>query len=157
MQKLLTKEKFISIFQKEVYRRKLDTILLNFFGLDTTQIIRRDEIVEDTITLEIIFMLNTEIILRIFVKDTKKLFCSSKKLYINLSYREVNRKFAMLIPGYFEIYIPYVYQHRNTLNKFYLFASLFACNTYRKLKNGLKKLEIFDCEEIEDILSIIKK
>ena len=156
MQNLVTKKKFMMIFSKDVYRRKLDTLLLNFFGLEASTLTEK-ETMEDANTIEFILLLNTEKLLSIMVKDTKHLFHSSKKIYINLSYREVQKHFEVLIPCYYEIYIPYLFHHQKENPKFYLLVSLFYCKTLRKAQNLLKKMENFNQEEIEDILKIIKK
>ena len=157
MTKLLTRHIFMAIFKNENYRKKLDQIILNFFGLDSSLAIKRNEIKETDITIEIIVMLNTEITFTILVKDTQSFLQASKKFYLNLSYREVEKYYDLLIPCYWEVYIPYAYHHIKNTPKIILLASLFFCESSRKFKSILKKLEIFNQREIEEILKIIKK
>lgn len=157
MQKIITKKKFLEIFQKEEYRKKLDKIILNFFGLDTNERITEEELEKEEVTIEIVFMINTEKVLNIFVKDKKLILNHSKKFYLNLSFREVEKHYELLIPCYWEIYIPYCYQELNNKKILLLFAALFYCETPKKVKSILKKIKIFTKEEIEKILTIIKK
>lgn len=157
MQKLITISTFLNIFKKEEYRAKLDSIILNFFGLDTTMPIEKGSVEEKGNTLKFVFMINTEKILDIIVKDTKNLFPNSKTLYINLSYREVEKHHELLIPCYWEIYIPYAYKHPKPKTKLVLLAALLYCETLEEIEKTLKKLKVFKKLEIERILKIVSK
>ena len=157
MAKFITKKEFLEIFSKQNYRRKLDQILLSFFGLEASKAIEENEIEERDITIEIILMINTEKVCSILIKDTQLLLKASKKIYLNLSYREVNKHYELLIPCYFEVYIPYSYKHLKEDSPLFLLAGLFYCESLSKTKSLLKKIKIFNNAEIEDILKIIKK
>lgn len=157
MQKLITKEAFITIFKNEEYRSKLDSIILNFFGLDTHIPIEKNEIERTENTLKFVFMINTEEILNIIVKDTQNLFGYFKTFYINLSYREVEKYHELLIPCYWEVYIPYAYKHPKKNPKLVLLAALLYCQTVEEIEKILKKLKVFSKLEIENILRIVSK
>lgn len=157
MQKLITKKIFMDIFKNEEYRYKLDKMILNFFGLEAEQKIREKEIKKENVILKFVFMINTEVVLNINIKDTKRLFSSSKIFYLNLSYREVEKYHELLIPCYWEIYIPYCYSYLKERPKLLLLTALLYCETEEEVKEILKKLKIFTKVEIEDILKIIQK
>ena len=157
MKRLVSKQVFIDIFSNLEYRRKLDRIILNFFGLDTNEEVEANEISNENITLNIMLMINTEEVLNIVVRDTKKLFNTSKNFYINFSFREVDKYHELLMPGYWEVYIPYSYKHLKENSKLVLIAALLYCNELKEVKNILKKLKIFNKNEIENILKIIEE
>ncbi len=157
MKKLINKETFLKIFEKEEYRYKLDKIILNFFGLDAKTKIEESKMQKEDTILRFVFMVNTEIVLNIHVQDTKKLFSSSKVFYINLSYREVEKYHELLIPCYWEMYISYCYQHQKEIPSLILIAALFNCETREEIEKILEKLKVFDKKEIENILQLIPK
>ncbi len=156
MQRLITKEKFKKIFEDKKYRYKFDKVLLNFFGLDNNIPINKMDLNKSSSIIEFHFFINTELILKIHLEDTKKLFVENKKFYINFSYREVDSFFEILIPCYYEFYIPYCYRHIKVSPKLYLMASLLYCTTLQEVETVLKLLKIFSSEEIKNILKIIK-
>lgn len=157
MKKMIKKETFINIFKNEEYRYKLDKMILNFFGLEAETKVEESQIKKEDTILRFIFMINTEVVLKINVKDTKKLFSSSKTFYINLSYREVEKYHELLIPCYWEIYIPFCYQHIKTTPKLLLIAALFYCETEEEVQKVLEKLKVFSQDEIQNILNCIPK
>lgn len=157
MQKLITKKTFLTIFRNEIFRYKLDKIILNFFGLEVSNKVEEHEIKKEDIILNFIFMINTEVVLKISVKDTKKLFFSSKNFYLNLSYREVEKYHELLIPCYWELYIPYCHQYLKEKPKLLLIVALFYCETIEEVKEILEKLKIFTKKEKKDILKIVSK
>lgn len=157
MPKLITKRTFLTIFEEEEYRHKLDKIILNFFGLETSNQLNENNIASEDVVIKFVFMLNTESLLNIVVKDTKKIFNHSKTFYINFSYREVEKYHVLLIPCYWEVYIPYCYKNKKSKNQIYLLANLFYCEKESKIKLILKKLNLFSPKEIEDILLKIRK
>lgn len=155
MSKLVTKEVFFTIFKNKNYRYKLDKIILNFFGLDTINEINEKKNAIESVTLKFVVMLNTEILLNIIVKDTKNLFQNSKIFYINLSYREVEKYHELLIPCYWEIYIPYSFQYLKKDPKLVLFSALFYCENKDEIKEILGMLKTFTKKEIKEILKRI--
>ena len=157
MKRLVSKKVFITIFSNLKYRHKLDKIVLNFFGLDTNEEISLNEITKEDITINIMLMINTEEILNIIVRDTKNLFNSSKNFYINFSYREVDKYHELLMPGYWEVYIPYSYKHLKENPKLLLIAALLYCENLQEVKNILKNLQMFNKNDIENILKIINQ
>ncbi len=157
MKKIIKKETFINIFKNEGYRYKLDKIILNFFGLDAETKVEESQIKKEDTILKFIFMVNTEVVLNINVKDTKKLFTSSKIFYINLSYREVEKYHELLIPCYWEIYIPFCYRFLKPTPKLLLIAALFYCETQEEAQKILEKLKVFNQKEIQNILNYIPK
>lgn len=157
MKKTITKENFIKIFSNPIYRKKLDKIILNFFGLENTIVEEEKNNIENDILLEFILLINTEYTLKIIVKDTKKLFKTSKKFYINLSYREVEKHHELLMPGYWEIYCRYAYENQKETPKLLLIAALFYCTTTKEAEKILIKLKMFSNMEIKDILRIVEE
>lgn len=157
MKKIIKKDTFINIFKNEEYRYKLDKMILNFFGLEAETKVEESQIKKEDTILRFIFMVNTEVVLKINVKDTKKLFSSSKTFYINLSYREVEKYHELLIPCYWEIYIPFCYHHIKTTPKLLLIAALFYCKTQEEVQEILEKLKVFSQKEIQNILNCIPK
>lgn len=157
MKKMIKKETFINIFKNEKYRYKLDKIILNFFGLDAKTKVEENEIKEEDTVLRFIMMINTEVVLKINVKDTKKLFSSSKTFYINLSYREVEKYHELLIPCYWEIYIPFCFKNLKANPKLLLISALFYCETEEEIQKILEKLKVFSKDEMQDILNCIPK
>lgn len=155
MPKLMTKEIFLEIFSKKEYRDKLDKIILNFFGLETTKKVEIANIKKDSVTLKFVFMINTEVVLNILIEDTKKLFQSSKIFYINISFREVEKYHVLLMPCYWEIYAPYSFWHLKEKPKLILIAALFNCQNKKEIENILKKLKTFSKEEIKNVLKVI--
>ncbi len=156
MKKRITQKEFIEIFSNPTYRRKLDRIILNFFGIENT-IEEQNTLKDEDILLEFILLINTEYTLKIIVKDTQFLFKESKKFYINLSYRKGKQTHELLMPGYWEIYCPYVYTHRNKNPKLFLIAALFSCETLEEIEKLFEKMEVFSKEEIKQILFIVKE
>ncbi len=156
MKRIITKDLFIKIFENPKYRKKLDKMILNFFGLDTNKQEESESITEDDVVLEFILFINTEYILKIIVKDTKKLFTTSKKFYINLSYREVEKYHELLMPCYWEIYCPYSLKHLKKQPKLILIAALLSCKDKTEIEMILKELSIFSTKEIKDIINMIE-
>lgn len=157
MQKLITKRTFLDVFRNENYRYYLDKFILNFFGLEAENKVEVQIIKKEDVILKFVFMINTEVVLNINVKDTKKLFSSSKIFYINLSYLEVEKYHELLIPCYWEIYIPYCYKHLKEKPKLLLIAALLYCETEEEVKEIFEKLDLFKKKEIKDILKIVSK
>lgn len=155
MKKRVTKDVFMKIFMDLEYRRKLDKIILNFFGLENTLVEENSTRKEEEVLLEFILLINTEYTLKIIVKDTQQLFKNSKKFYINLSYRKVERYHELLMPGYWEIYCPYAYKKIKENPQLLLIAALFYCSTNQEIEEILKKLKVFNNQEIEKILEIV--
>lgn len=155
MKKRVTKDIFMKIFSNLEYRKKLDKIILNFFGLDNTKIENQEEIKDGDILLEFTLLLNTEKILKIIIKDTKKMFKASKKFYLNFSYREVEQYHVLLIPCYWEIYCKYAKKYIKKHPKIYLIAALLECTTKEEVKFILNKMEVFTKKEIKDIMKFI--
>ena len=154
MKRKITKDVFMKIFSNLEYRRKLDRIILNFFGLDNTKE-ENKPIEKGEITLEFILLINTELTLKIKIKDTQNIFKSSKKFYINLSYRKVERYHELLMPCYWEIYCPYAYKYPKKEPRLLLVAALLNCYNDKEIKKTLKKMEVFTTEDINQILKII--
>ncbi len=155
MTKLISKQVFLSIFEQENYRYKLDKIILNFFGLEAENIREKNIISNKAVLLKFILMINTEKVLEILIEDTKKLFQMSKIFYINISFREVEKYHELLLPCYWEIYVPYSYQHLKEKPKLILFVALFYCEQKKEIQEILKKLKIFHKSEIQNILKKI--
>ncbi len=155
MRKIINKDIFIKIFNNLNYRQKLDKIILNFFGLDNNISEGIETFLESDIIIEFILFINKEYALNIIIKDTKKIFKSSKKFFINLSYREVNKYYELLMPRYWEIYCPYSLKYLKNNPKLLLVAALFSCKNINKVKKILHKLKIFNKTEIKDIMNII--
>ncbi len=156
MQRIITKKTFIKIFENKEFRQKLDKIILNFFGLEANTIIKREDKKLNKNVLEFVLFINTELTLKIRVLDDKNLFTTSKTFYINISFREVSKYHALLIPCYWEIYSPYSYAHQKTNPKLILIAALFSCTKKEEIQKILQKLEEFTEEEITTILEIIE-
>lgn len=156
MKKRITKEVFMKIFSDMEYRKKLDKMVLNFFGLENNYK-ENNEIQKSDTILEFILLINTELTLKIIVKDTQNLFENSKKFYINLSYREVERHHELLMPCYWEIYCPYAYKHIKKNPKLLLVAALLNCYNDKEIKEILDKMEVFTKNEINHILKIIEE
>ncbi len=155
MKRIISNEKFKELFSNIEYRRKLDQVILNFFGLDTTKPLNEEENFTNSIFLEFILFINTEYILKISVKDTQKLFNHSKQFYINISFREVERYHQLLMPCFWEIYSPYSLKNLNN-NKLYLIAALLSANNMKEIEYILFKLHIFSKVEIANIIEAIK-
>lgn len=157
MKKLLTKEIFVDIFSNPILRQKLDKIILNFFGLENTKIKEKEKVDSADKIIEFNFLINTEFILKIVVVDKQKLFENSKKFYLNLSYRKVKKYYALLIPCFWEIYIPYTFKNKKNKATIYLISSLFYASTIEEIKNILNKIKDFTVEEKKNIIKIIKE
>lgn len=157
MKRLITNDVFMTIFSNLEYRRKLDKIILNFFGLETNNRMNIHDITKEDITLEFILMINTEEVLRILVKDVKKLFSMSKKFYINISLHEINKYHVLRMPCYWEVYAPFCFHHLKKKPKIILIAALLYCKNVHEVKTILKKINTFNNKEIKNILKTIEK
>ena len=156
MKKIISKDIFIKIFKRENYRKKLDEIILNFFGLTTHSNDNSFISYKKCVSLEFIVFINTEYVLKIVVKDTKNLFKTPKKFYINLSYSQVDRHHTLLMPCYWEIYCPYCLKKLKNNPQILLIAALLYCKTKEEVKNVLNKIKIFNKTEIANIMNIIE-
>lgn len=155
MKRIINNAIFIKIFENMDYRRKLDKIILNFFGLDTN--IETELINGETVNLlEFIVMINKEQILKIIVKDTKKLFTTSKKIYINFSFINKGKYHELLMPCYWEIYCPYALKYLKNKPSLLLLAAFLACNNLQDVQKILRRLKVFSKKEIEDILKKVE-
>lgn len=155
MNYLITQEIFIKIFQNPIYRQKLDKIILNFFGLDTCKP-ENSNFSQEDILLEFLLFIDKKYVLKIIVKDTKKLFQTSKKFYINISYTNKQRYHQLIMPCYWEFYCLYSLKIINKSKPFSLICALFACQTTDEIKFVLKQTKIFNKAEIRDIINIIE-
>lgn len=156
MQNIITKEKFREIFKKPMYRKKLDKMILNFFGLEANQKEDVLKITNEDVLLEFIVMINTDYLLKIIVKDTKKMFTTSKKFYLNFSFQKVKKYHELLMPCYWEIYCPYALENKKKNPKLLLIASLLACKNIQEVTEILEELKVFQKKEIEEILNIVE-
>ena len=155
MQRIITNKTFIKIFENKILRKKLDKIILHFFGLEANTILKDKEIKPKENILKFILFINTELTLKIKILDDQNLFTTSKTFYINISFREVPKYHALLMPCYWEIYSPYAYQHQKTNPKLILIAALFSCTKKEEIQKILQKLEEFTADEIATILEMI--
>ena len=112
MRRLININTFKKIFSISKYRRKLDKIILDFYGLSLKKVTQKKTCEnDDEVTILIIVMINTEVILKIIVKDVYNVLNQSKTFYINFSFREVCKSHELIIPCYWEIYIPYCFEN----------------------------------------------
>ena len=153
MKKIITKEKFIKIFENPLYRQKLDKIILNFFGLEANKQIKINANENKSVLLEFIVFVNTEYLLKIIVEDKEELFKENRKFYINISFREVNKYHELLMPCYWEIYSLYSLKYKKNNPQLVLIAALFSCELEEEVRMILNKLNIFNEEEIANIMN----
>lgn len=146
---------FLGIFQNPNYRRKLDEIILNFFGIVPQDIIEINNLNHYKVTLEFIICIEKKIVMKIAVKDTKNLFKQSKKFFINFSLEAKNRSYQLLYPCYWEFYCNNCVVNRKLKYNIEILASLLAITKRKKLKKSLKKIKIFTKKEIKDIMKKI--
>lgn len=152
---MITKNKFIKIFSKKEYRKKLDKIILNFFGLEANTILKKNEIPVEKNILEFLLFINTELTLKIKVLDNQNLFTTSKTFYINISFRNVKKYHELLRPCYWEIYSLYAFRFPKNNPKLVLIAALFSCTKKEEIKSILKKTQEFNNKEIQKILKML--
>lgn len=157
MNSLFNIDKFIKVFSKQEYRKKLDKIILNFFGLENKTIVNNCEIKENDIILEFLIFIDKNYVFKIIVKDYKHLFKTSKKFYINFSNNKFYKNYTLLYPCYWEFYCTTCLKSNYRKKQLETVASLFAVTTKKELKNILKDLKIFNNNEINDIMNIIEE
>ena len=155
MEPLINIDTFIEIFNNLNYRRKLDKIILNFFGLDN-QIAYENNKVDTNTFLNIIVFINKQYIFTIRVNDTKKILNHSKNFYINFSLEQKNRNYELLYPCYWQFYCYHCIKDNNKKTIEDL-AALLAINNLKDILKFLKHQKIFNEEEIKNIINIIKK
>ena len=157
MEKLINIETFIKIFEQESYRKKLDKIILNFFGLDSTKSLTEKNIKKEDIILEIFVCVDKQMIFKINVKDTKHLFKNSKKFYINFSQEDKNQNYMLIYPCYWEFYCSNCLNSRNHKKQLVNIAALFAATNKKEIKSVLRSLKVFNNNEINDIMNILEE
>lgn len=157
MEKLINIEMFIKIFEQENYREKLDKIVLNFFGLDSTKCLIEKDIKKEDIILEFYVCVYKQVIFKIIVKDTKHLFKNSKKFYINFSEEDKNQNYMLLYPCYWEFYCSSCLNNKNHKKQLSNIASLFAATNKKEIKSILKALKVFNNNEINDIMYMLEE
>ncbi len=146
---------FIKIFSIPKYRKKLDKIILNFFGLKPIDLVNGYYESEYGNVLEFIITFNKQYLFKIVVYDTKNLFNCSKKFYLNFSLEKNDKGYTLLYPCYWEFYCNSClssYPHKKCIE---WFASLFATTDYYEIKTILKHLR-FHVFDRYKILMIIK-
>lgn len=82
-------------------------------------------------------------------------FCQVGNLLDQPIIRKVERYHELLMPGYWEIYCPYAYKKIKENPQLLLIAALFYCSTNQEIEEILKKLKVFNNQEIEKILEIV--
>lgn len=156
MRRLININTFKKIFSISKYRRKLDKIILDFYGLSLKKVTQKKTCEnDDEVTILIIVMINTEVILKIIVKDVYNVLNQSKTFYINFSFREVCKSHELIIPCYWEIYIPYCLKNLKENPKICLIAALLYCTKTEEIELILRQLKMFNKKDIENIIKII--
>lgn len=156
MRTLINKEVFLEIFKNEAYRKKLDKLLLNFFGISPKDIINSNKI-KNTVILEFIICIEKEVVMNILVVDTKNLFKYSKKFYINFCLKENTRNYLLIYPCYWEFYCQSCMKKKRHMKKIEVFASLFTITSRKEMKKTIKKLKTFNKQEINDMMKKIER
>lgn len=157
MEMLISIQTFIKIFSNEIYRKKLDKIILNFFGLETSNIISGNDIKKDDILLEFLIYINKQFIFKIIVKDINNLFNYSKKFYINFSYEDKKKNYILLYPCYWEFYCNDCLRNKSNQKLLTNFAALLASTNRNEIKSTLKSLKVFNNKEINDIMNMLER
>lgn len=156
MSYLVNKNTFLKIFSNPVYRLKLDHIILDFWGFDTNRkIFTSIDILHDVI-LEFNVLLENNLLFRIRLKDTKNLFQSSKQFYLNFSLKYTEKSHELVIPHFWNIYCHNKKRTNNPHKLVLQFANIFQAKTLTELNLILTKLKIFNNDEINDIINMIK-
>lgn len=155
MKSIIGVEEFIQVFKNKEYRKKLDNIILEFFGLENTNSLNEIKNEKGGIYLEFIIFIEKQYITEIIVKDTKKLFSYSKKFYINFSFKASKRNYILLYPCYWEIYCKKCLHSKKYTKRLEILGALLAAQRKVEIKPLLTQLNDFNKEEIEDILNQI--
>ena len=156
MSYLINKDTFFKIFSNPTYRLKLDHIILNFWGLEINHKIFIPLNITEDVILEFNILLENSLLFKIRLKDTQNLFKSSKKFYLNFSLKYSKKSHEQIIPNFWNIYCLSQKSYENP-NKLVLeFAKIFCVKNFEELNLTLKKLKIFNNNEIKDIINIIK-
>lgn len=157
MKGLIKIDTFIKIFEKENYRKKLDKIVLNFFGLDGTNCLIEKDIKKEDVILEFYVCIEKQMIFKIIIKDTKHLFKNSKKFYINFRIEDGNQNYILLYPCYWEFYCINCLKNKNHKKQLANIAALFAATNKKEIKSILKSLKVFNNNEINDIMYMLEE
>ena len=157
MNQIINIDTFIKIFQNKKYREKLDKIILNFFGLETTNKLENYKEKNSDKKLEFIVFINRIYILKIIIKDTQNLFNYSKKFYINFSYEENNKTYRLLYPCYWEFYCLKCLKEKRKLKDLEKIGALLATEKRKTAEQILKEIKIFNKNEINDIMKMIEE
>ena len=151
MKILITKNKFIQIFKEEQYRKKLDKIILNFFGLENNLETTEKEINQSTNKLEFIIFIDNIIIL-----DKYHLFQDTKKFYLNFTLQENIRNYMLVYPCYWEIYCTNCLKRKKYKKEIEILGALLAATSIEEITKLLQLLHLFNDKEIKDIINKIK-
>ncbi len=129
---------YIEVLKNTEIRKKVDKIILNFFGLDNNIIITTKEISKKDITLEFFILLNEKLLFKIIVLDNKKLFKESKQFFLNFCNKKSSKKYALVLPCYWEVY----YQNckSNNYKKIFNLANIFNIQNKEQIIKYLKKI-----------------
>ena len=157
MKSIFSIEKFVKIFNNKKYRKKLDKIILNFFGLENNMKMECNQNNDEYVNLEITLFLDRLYLLKIIVKDTKSLFKTSKKFYINLSYKKAQKNHKLIYPCYWEFYYNVCSKSNIRKRRIETLAALFGAVNKKEVKMLLNELKIFNKNEINDIMNIVEE
>lgn len=155
MEPLIDINVFIKIFSCKEYRKKLDQIILNFFGLENKNKIANALFYKEQVSLEIIVFINKSYILKIVIKDNKSLFKENKKFYINFSYEKTKRNYVLRYPCYWEFYCENCMKSKKYKDLEYVAAILYAQNL-KQIEKLFNRITVFKKSEIKNIINIIK-
>ncbi len=154
MKNLITKEKFLDIFKNSNYRRKLDTAVTEFFGLEVKESdpASFNDQTDKILTINVLY--ECSLLFKIKLKDVHKIFTTSKNFYLNLTCLKKNRPFELIMPGFWNIYCQYKTKNISTEKKLVLVGYLFTTKNISDLKKILTNLN-FNNNEINDIIDIV--
>ncbi len=156
MNYLVSKNVFLKVFNNPLYRLKIDHIILNFWGLDiNNKIFSSIDIINDII-LEFNILLENNLLFRIRLKDTKHLFKSSKKFYLNFSLKSTSKTHELIIPNFWNIYCLTKIPKKSPHKIIFYFSKIFQAQTLNELNLILTNLKVFNKDEIHDIINVIK-
>lgn len=156
MASLINTEVFLRIFQNPIYRKKLDIIILDFFGMSPMDIEKPIKS-EKCVILEFIICIEKQKVMNISIVDTKHIFENSKKFYINFCLKDKNRSYVLLYPCYWEFYCGACARKTRKMKNIELFAAILAMTEKAEIKKAIKKLKIFHKQEINDIMKKIDR
>jgi hypothetical protein len=155
MKPLVDIDTFIKIFNNQKYRKKLDKIILNFFGLDNNIAINDEDINKKEVTLEFYILIDKQFIFKIKIIDKERIFKEPKKFYLNFSHQDSNKPYYLLYPCYWEIYCNYCLKNKNKTKPITLLAALLSSKKICEIKLILNKMKVFNYSEMNDIINMI--